>query len=72
MKRKQNDYERVKLLFEYTKFHIGVYLSLATLLVGIFSRGDKRLVFSFSLLMVSVGIIVLAGFAGGTNVSRLT
>ena len=69
----EKDYERVKLLFEYTKFHIGVYLSLATLLVGIFGLNNKiRPAFSASLLMVSVGMIVVAGLAGGVIVSRLT
>ncbi len=72
-KRRENDYERVKLLFEYTKFHIGVYLSLASLLVAIFGlKKNYDIVFSSSLLMVSVGMITIAGLAGGIIVSRFT
>lgn len=68
-----DDYERVKLLFEYTKFHIGVYLTLASVLVGILSlKQDFGFVVIPQLLTTAIVFIMIAGAAGGTIVSRLT
>jgi hypothetical protein len=68
-----DDYERVKLLFEYTKFHIGVYLTLASILVGILGlKQDFGFVVIPQLLVISIILIMIAGAAGGTIVSRLT
>ena len=30
-----HDYEKVKLLFDYTKYHIGIYTTLGTILIGV-------------------------------------
>ena len=67
----QNDskleFERLKLLFEYTKFHILLYTSLITLLIGLFLFGmgeNSAAQFRFPMKWVVVCFVV-AGGAGG-------
>ena len=58
--------ERVKLLFDYTKFHIGVYLTLASALIAAFaSKATEDWVVNRSLIKVGIAFIVVAGVAGG-------
>jgi hypothetical protein len=64
------EYDRVKTLFDYTKFHIGLYLTIGTLLVGVV--GTKApIAFRHWLLWLAVFFIGLAGFAGGMIASTL-
>lgn len=64
--------EQVKLLFDYTKFHIGLYTTLASLLVATLGADfakdwdiDKRLV------GVAILMIAGAGLCGGVIASSL-
>ena len=68
------EHEKVKLLFDYTKFHIGLYTTLGTIVVGILNlkfAETEKLKFRPSLLWASVFLIALAGFAGGIVASTL-
>jgi hypothetical protein len=61
------DFENLKLLFEYTKFHILLYTSLITLLIGLFLfgfGGNSAAQFRFPMKLV-VACFVVAGGAGG-------
>jgi hypothetical protein len=64
--------EQIKLLFEYTKFHIGMYSTFATavlaLLAGEFAEGWS---ICEPLLAWSLLPIALAGIAGGVIASSL-
>jgi hypothetical protein len=54
--------EQVKLLFDYTKFHIGLYTTLATLLVAVAGSGfAESWKVEAHLVAWAVGAIVLAG-----------
>ena len=66
------DFERLKLLFDYTKFHIGLYATLAaaliTLLNGTFLgsfRPEK------CPMWTAIFLIALAGLAGGVIASTV-
>jgi hypothetical protein len=69
----EHDYDRVKLLFEYTKFHIGVYLTLASIILGILGlKPPTSVSASMTLLIAGAVLFAIAGMAGGIIVSRLT
>lgn len=69
----QNDLEQLKLLFDYTKFHIGLYTSVATVFGGaIAARQTAGFEFSSALLMLAITFICIAGLAGGIIASSLT
>jgi hypothetical protein len=62
----KTDFEQLKLLFEYTKFHIGLYTTLLTGLVALLSLGHKNVPQHFVWpLRITAICFVLAGFAGG-------
>src|SRR4051812_41925156 len=69
------DLESLKLLYDYTKFHIGFYLTLASGFIAIASlkKGEG---FAFelkqNLVWIAMGFFMLAGFAGGIIVSSIT
>jgi hypothetical protein len=64
--------ERVKLLYDYTKFHIGVYLTLASALTAVFaSPASSAWLVNRSLVATGLGFIVVAGIAGGVVASSL-
>jgi len=65
----KGDYEKVKLLFDYTKFHIGIYTGLATTVIAAYNLH----VFEVweCPMWISVGLIALAGLAGGVVASTL-
>jgi hypothetical protein len=64
--------EQLKLLFDYTKFHIGLYTTVATIFGGLVAASDK-VPFKFhpTLLLSAVGFICIAGIAGGTIASSI-
>lgn len=72
MENEDREFEQLKLLFDYTKFHIGLYTTVATIFGGLYSASDK-LPFKFNsgLLIGSVICILLAGIAGGTIASSI-
>lgn len=68
------EYEKVKTLFDYTKFHIGLYTTLGTLIVGVINIElpvEAHLSFCPGLLWAAVLFIVIAGLAGGIVASTL-
>jgi hypothetical protein len=65
---------RLERLYDYTKFHIGVYILAASTMVAIAGSADssdfiKDLVKHRSLLMWAIAMIGIAGGAGGVIVS---
>jgi hypothetical protein len=66
------EFERLKLLFDYTKFHIGLYTTVATIFGGLIAVSDK-LPFKFHpmFLLASIIFICIAGAAGGTVASSI-
>ena len=68
----KNDFEQVKLLFDYTKFHIGVYTTAASVLVAVVNTEFGRtLHLPPKLIWTAVLLIAVAGLAGGTIASTL-
>lgn len=63
-------FEQLKLLFDYTKFHITAYLTLAGAFVAVLN-GAGPLKPNRILLGVSIAFIVIAGAAGGVVASNL-
>src|SRR5215471_4806801 len=66
--------EKLKLLFDYTKFHIGLYTTIATIFGALYATEGKahQLNFNSGLLLSSVIFLFIAGFAGGTIASSIT
>jgi len=65
-------WEQLKLLFEYTKFHIGLYATLAAALITLTNTEfGKSLKVVEPLVWVAVLFIALAGLAGGVIASSL-
>ena len=58
--------DQINLLFEYTKFHIGLYASLIAALVGLMKLGRQHVPSRLlPYLKATVICFVLAGAAGG-------
>jgi hypothetical protein len=66
----KQEYEKVKLLFDYTKMHIQIYISLGTILVGVFGF-HRHFDFCEWILGASIFGIGVAGLAGGIIASTL-
>ncbi len=65
-------FERLKLLFDYTKFHIGLYTTLVTLLIALISLGSEELVFIQHIALAATTVcFVLAGACGGVIASNI-
>jgi hypothetical protein len=64
----------MNLLFEYTKFHIGIYLTLAAAFItlGTSKFSGKLPKFKPGLVWAAVISIAIAGFAGGVVASSIT
>jgi hypothetical protein len=63
--------EQVKLLFDYTKFHIGLYSTLAGLLIAAGGTFGSSWQVKPRLVAAAFFSIVLAGLAGGVIASSL-
>lgn len=69
------DLKSLELLFDYTKFHIGLYLTLASTYITIANvKVGDRLAFTLDWKFVIAAMIAFmaAGFAGGVIVSSIT
>ncbi len=72
--------KRLDRLFEYTKFHIGIYLSAASglvALIGLSAKAEEgafiiKLVGSPPALAISFVLMIIAGMAGGILASSTT
>lgn len=69
------DTEKFKLLFDYTKFHIGVYLTftaaMATILAADQNTFFGSIVFNPVMIFFAAASMVIAGMSGGIIVSSL-
>jgi hypothetical protein len=63
------EYEKIKLLFDYTKFHFGLYTSIGTIVVAGYSA--KVIHFEEVALCIGMLCIAVAGLAAGTITSTL-
>ncbi|MEP7309800.1 MAG: hypothetical protein ABJA98_30190 [Acidobacteriota bacterium] len=69
---KRDEFEQVKLLFDYTKFHIGIYLTGAASLIALMNTEiGKGIRLREWLVWVAVAFIGMAGLAGGIVASSL-
>lgn len=74
------DDKRLDRLFDYTKFHIGIYISASgglVTLIGLSAKAEEgrfiaNLVGSPIALLISLGLMVLAGAAGGVIATSCT
>ena len=65
--------KQLELLFEYTKFHIGLYLTLAAAYITIGTAGVGKLPkLNHYFVWLGVVSIAIAGFAGGVIASSIT
>lgn len=65
-------FEQLKLLFDYTKFHIGLYTTLVTLLIALISLGSEELFFLQRISLAATTVcFVLAGGCGGILASNI-
>ena len=64
----------LELLFDYTKFHIGVYLTLAAayITLGTSHLSDNLPKLNAGFVWTAVIFIAIAGFAGGVIASSIT
>src|SRR5690349_5967451 len=70
------EFEKLKSLFDYTKFHITVYLTLATILGGLLAAVAKEpdrvpLSFHKGWLAAAVAFLAIAGLAAGVLISSM-
>src|SRR5262245_30216903 len=70
------EFEKLKLLFDYTKFHIGLYTTIATIFGGLIAASAKdqnSVPFRFNLrwLLVAVLLLCVAGMTGGILTSSM-
>jgi|SRR5579872_2652905 len=64
---------QIKLLFEYTKFHIGLYASLIAALMGLMKLGSKQIPAKLvPYLKITLVCFVVAGAAGGVIASSIS
>lgn len=69
---------RLERLFDYTKFHIGLYMTVGTGLVGLIAAaGDEKSPFRHAIahpwfLVIAALLMALAGLAGGIIASSTT
>ena len=71
----QVDLKSLELLFEYTKFHIGAYLTVAASFITLASLKngeDFALPLSRPLVYLAMVLFMIAGLAGGVIVSTIT
>lgn len=67
--------KRLELLFDYTKFHIGIYLTLTGAFIALgTAKSSDRLLFDLNSTLVVIAVLcfILAGWAGGVILSSIT
>jgi len=65
--------EQLKHLFDYTKFHIGMYTTLIAAIIGVFANDDLKLAYTGLIPYIKVAIVafLIAGVAGGLVASSI-
>src|SRR5947199_1948273 len=67
-----SDADRIKLLFEYTKFHIGLYATLVAALIALAgSKFADQWQLNLQLLWSGIIGVLIAGWAGGVIAAGL-
>lgn len=67
-------FERLQMLFDYTKFHIGLYATLTVGLAALLQLSDKRVSTDYYVIVtvaITVFLWVCAGFCGGFIASSI-
>ena len=65
--------EQLKHLFDYTKFHIGMYTTLIAAIIGVFANDTLNMAYAGLIPFIKVAIIMffVAGAAGGLVASSI-
>lgn len=65
--------DQLKALFDYTKFHIGMYTTLIAGIIGIFANDQLKIAYGGMIpyIKVSIALFLLAGAAGGLIASSV-
>lgn len=65
--------DQLKQLYDYTKFHIGLYTTLITAIVGVFGNSGLKLQYSYMVpyMKVTVILFMAAGAFGGLIASSI-
>ena len=65
--------DQLKQLFDYTKFHIGMYTTLIAAIIGVFANDSLKAQYEGILPYIAVSIVlfVIAGAAGGLVASSI-
>lgn len=65
--------DQLKQLFDYTKFHIGMYVTLIAAMIGLFSKGTLGPDYAHMLTCIQFSVVafVIAGMAGGLVASSI-
>ena len=67
-----HELERLKLLFDYTKFHIALYATLITLIIALLSLGADEVQYVQKWLLFGTSFLfALAGACGGIVASNI-
>lgn len=61
---KDSDLEQIKMFYDLTKFHVGIYMSAIGLICGVFGSENRLLAYSPKYLFVALLFLLLAGYAG--------
>ena len=64
--------DRLKQLYDYTKFHIGVYLTLATGILALLKFAHLEVIDVRDWLMATLLCLVAAGAGGGAVASNIS
>ncbi|HEX3487105.1 MAG TPA: hypothetical protein VHT51_18765 [Micropepsaceae bacterium] len=71
----RTDQDKIKMLFDYTVFHIGIYMTLATLLVSFLAAELSQKIIALRIshegVIAAIVFIGMAGIAGGVIASSL-
>jgi hypothetical protein len=65
--------DQLKQLFDYTKFHIGMYTTLLAGIIGVFANESLKSAYSGMVpyIMVTIVLFLIAGAAGGLVASSI-
>lgn len=65
--------DQLKQLFDYTKFHIGMYITLIAAIIGVFANDTLKLSYTGLIPYIKATIILffIAGAAGGLVASSI-
>ena len=70
---KVSDEHRLKMLMDYTKFHIGFYAVIITTLLALSQIGEAKVIPEFyrSPILISLVLVLVAGVCGGIIAGNL-